>query len=246
MRVLILDTPDAVDRYASWLIREQLREKRDSAFCFAGGDTTKSIHRRIVEDLQGNRQAFSQARAFVLDEYYGVPSSDPRGVAGRLKAQILDQLFDEAAVSLFDSCAADTDEACRKYDEKWFSAGLDLAFLGLGKNGHLGFNEPGTSFASVSHLTVLSEQTRRSKAAVFGGYENVPTRGITVGIKNILSVRHLVLAVKGWEKQDIVRAALTGAVTEEVPASILREHPHVTVLLDRAAAAKLEGRAADG
>lgn len=240
MKLFIFKTAQEADACASQLVREQLRVKEDSVFCFAGGNTTKSIHQKIAEDFCGEPEAFGHAQAFVLDEYWGVPPSDPAGVAGRLKAQILDRVgFPPENIHLFDMDAPDAEQACRAYDRKWFANTIDLAFLGLGENGHLGFNEPGTAFGLTAHKVALSEETRRSKSATFGGYEKVPAFGITVGIKNILAAKHLILAVKGPAKREMVCRALLGAVTEQVPASALQLHPHVTVILDEEAASGL-------
>lgn len=243
MDIRIFKSSAEVDACASELVKRQLVQRKDSAFCFAGGNTTKTIHQKIVADFQDEPDAFHEAKAFVLDEYWGVPSSNPAGVAGRLKAQILDQVgFQPENIFLFNMEAAQAEQACADYDCKWFSETIHFAFLGLGENGHLGFNEPGTAFGLTAHKVALSEETRRSKSATFGGYENVPLYGITVGIKNIMAAEHLVLVVKGSAKKDIVRMVLEGAVTERIPASVLQLHPHVTVLLDQEAASALTGK----
>lgn len=239
MEIHIFDTPEEVDAYASSLVRSQLEKKPDSAFCFAGGNTTKPLHKKIIEDFRNEPDAFAQADAFALDDYWGVPPTDPRGVAGRLKMQILDQLKFRN-VFLIDSLGENPDSVCREYDSLWFNRKIDLEFLGLGENGHLGFNEPGAPFDGISHLVPLSEETRRSKAHFFGGYENVPRYGISIGLKNIMDAQKIVLLVKGASKRTVVRDVVEGEVSDSLPASVLKQHSDCILLLDKDAASLLK------
>ena len=119
------------------------------------------------------------------------------------------------------------------------SEGIDLAVLGLGRNGHIGFNEPGTPFESLTHVTQLSEETRKREAQAFGGLECVPKKAITMGIRTIMNARETLLLVSGVEKAEALSRALSGPITPEVPASVRQLHPRLTVLADAAAAGSL-------
>ncbi|RLE28331.1 glucosamine-6-phosphate deaminase, partial [Candidatus Acetothermia bacterium] len=129
---------------------------------------------------------------------------------------------------------------CARYEELIREAGgIDLAVLGLGGNGHIAFNEPGTPFESTIHVAELSQETREAEAAAFGGVDRVPEKAITMGIRTVMNAREIFLLVSGEEKAEVLSRALTGPITPEVPASVLQLHPRLTVLADAAAAGSL-------
>lgn len=134
----------------------------------------------------------------------------------------------------------DTDEAIKEYDDILKKHPIDIQILGIGENGHVGFNEPGTSFAAKTHLADLSESTIEANSRFFNSNEEVPRTAITMGIKSICDAKAVVLLAYGEAKAEAIAAALKGPVTEDVPASSLQNHPNVFVIIDEAAAAKLK------
>ncbi len=192
-------------------------------------DTIVKWHRAGIIDL-------SRTVIFNLDEYYGLPTQHP----GTYKRYMDKHLFRYLAVSaayIPDSEAVDPEAECRRYEETIARYnGIDLAVLGLGVNGHIAFNEPGTPWESVTHVAVLSPETREREARYFDRLENVPVKAITMGIRTIMNAREILLLATGEEKAEAVQRSLLGPVTPDMPASVLQLHPNVTVLLDRAAA----------
>jgi glucosamine-6-phosphate deaminase len=201
------------------------------------------MYRELVRLSREGIADLSQTVVFNLDEYFGLPPDHPQSFRRYMKEHLLRHMQVREA-HIPDSLASDPEAECRRYEELIASRrGIDLAVLGLGINGHIAFNEPGTPWESLTHLAELSPETRRREAQRFGGLEQVPHRAITMGIRTIMNARSILLLASGKEKAEIVRRSLLGPVTPEVPASVLQLHPNVTVLLDRAAAPELPEQA---
>ena len=179
--------------------------------------------------------------AFALDEYIGLPTGDPQSYATVIRSQVVEPLgLTPARVHVPDGNPADHVRAGEAYEAEIQAAGgIDLQILGVGSNGHIGFNEPGSPFSSRTRAVSLADQTRRDNARFFGAFERVPTGAVTQGLATIFEARHLLLIAHGPRKAQAVRRALRGPVTEDFPASLLQRHPRVTVVLDREAAAVL-------
>jgi glucosamine-6-phosphate deaminase len=187
--------------------------------------------------------SFARARAFLLDEYVGLPPDHPeryRTVIEREFASRVD--IPASSVRGPEGNAADLPAACRDYEAAIAAAGgVDLQILGIGTDGHLAFNEPGSSLASRTRLKTLTEQTRVDNARFFGGdVSAVPRHVLTQGLGTIAGARHLVLLATGRGKAEAVHQMVEGAVSALWPATVLQLHPHVTVLLDDAAASRLQ------
>ena len=240
MYLCVCSTPEEVDtRAAEDLLRHRLHNPH-ARFSFAGGNTTKSFHQRLVALASGLGIDFDEAEAFGLDEYLTVAQSDPRGVACRLTQQVIGPLgFSGEHIHLFDG-QGDAQAQCAAFESMLEERPVDYQLLGLGPNGHLAFNEPGTPFGLGCHVTPLTPETVAGKAALFGGDSAVPREGITAGIRSIMRAGRVVLLVKGGEKAEIVRRAMLGPVSEEVPASVLQLHPNAVCFLDREAAGSLQ------
>jgi len=211
----------------------------DATLALPTGQTPKGMYRKLVHLSREGIADLSQTVLFNLDEYFGLPPDHPRSFRYYIHEHLLQHVQVREA-HIPDSLTSDPEVECRRYEELIAShGGIDLAVLGLGPNGHIAFNEPGTPWESLTHLAELSPETRRREAQHFGGLERVPHQAITMGIRTIMNARSILLLASGREKAQIVRRSLLGPVTPEVPASVLQLHPNVTVLLDRAAAAEL-------
>lgn len=234
MDVRILASHAELSQRGAAIVAGLLRSKPDAVLGLPTGSTPLALYALLAE----SGVTFTSAMAFNLDEFVGVSREDPNSFATYLRQHLLDRIdLPPAQTHLLDGAAADPEAECRRHEAALQAAGgLDLAILGLGLNGHIGYNEPGSPFASRTRPIMLTEESRRAQASQFGELERVPAAALTMGIGTILEARHLLMLVSGEAKAGIVRAMLEGPVTEQVPATALRAHPNVTVLLDQAAA----------
>ena len=206
----------------------------------ATGSSPLSVYRELIRRHREEGLSFGAVRAFLRDEYVGLPVGHPQSYAQVIRTEFADHV-DLGGVFGPDGGAVDLDSAAASYDALVASAGpIDVQLLGIGANGHIGFNEPGSALDSRTRVTTLTSQTRQDNARFFASIDEVPIRVITQGLGTISSARHLVLIATGEHKAAAVAAALEGPVTPECPASVLQLHPRVTVVVDVGAAVGLE------
>ena len=207
----------------------------------ATGSSPVAVYRDLARRHAAGEVSFAAARAFLLDEYVGLPAEHRRSFR-RFIAEELERYVDfrPGAVSGPDAVSADLRAACAAYEAAIAEAGgVDLQLLGIGTDGHIGFNEPGSSLASRTRIKTLTDRTRRDNARFFLSLDDVPRHVVTQGIGTILEARHLVLLAFGAAKAAAVARAVEGPVTAMVPGSALQLHPHVSVVVDEPAAAGL-------
>jgi glucosamine-6-phosphate deaminase len=243
VEVIILRDSDEIGSVAADAIETLLTEKPDAVLGLATGSSPLTIYDELAVRCKDGRVSFSRAKGFTLDEYVGLPAEHPeryRNVIDTAFASRVD--FPPGAVSGPDGLAADIPAACAAYEDAIRAAGgIDLQILGIGTDGHIGFNEPGSSLASRTRIKTLTRQTRMDNARFFGGdLDAVPTHCLTQGLGTIMQSRHVVLVATGRNKAEAVHQLAEGAVSAMWPASILQHHPHATVLLDDAAARRLQ------
>jgi glucosamine-6-phosphate deaminase len=229
--ITVADGHDAFDRAVAGVIGSAIETSPGAAVVVATGRTPMGAYTRLAADLAAD--AAGRLRVFQLDEYVGVPRTDPRSLASWTRRGFVEPLgIDAASVEWFDATADDPDAECRRYERAVAEAGgYDLAVLGLGPNGHLGFNEPPSDPTSGTRVVALSEASLASNAGYAPGHP-VPAAAFTAGLDLLLAARRVVLVVSGRTKHEIAHRALEGPVTEEVPASFLQEHPDLEVLVD--------------
>jgi glucosamine-6-phosphate deaminase len=206
------------------------------------GRTAVPFYAALVARYAAGDADFSRARTFNLDEFSGIDASDPRSYHAFMTRHLFARVNLRAShTHVPDGAARDWREAARRYEAAIATAGgLEICCVGIGENGHLGFNEPGAHLVAETHRARLASSTRRGNAHLFGGRAAaVPAYGLTMGIGTILRARRVLLLATGSTKAAIVGRALTGAITTRVPASLLQLHPETRVFLDRAAAARL-------
>jgi len=197
------------------------------------GQTPVGLYRHLV----ARRLDWRHVRTFNLDEYAELSPTHPASFHSFMRRHLFDQCPQPPIWEMPDGCAPDLAAECLRYEAAVSAAGpIDLLILGLGRNGHIGFNEPGSPLDSPTRVVVLSAQTRAVNRRDFPAGETVPARAITMGIGTILTARRILLLASGAQKAEALQAALTGPVTPAVPASALQLHPNVTVLVDAAAA----------
>ncbi len=243
MEVIIVGGPPEIGTLAADAISALLHRKPDAVLGLATGSSPLAIYDELVTRCAAGQISFGQVRGFTLDEYVGLPAEHPeryRNVIDNVFVSRVD--FAPGAVQGPDGLAADIPAACTAYEEAIRAAGgIDLQILGIGTDGHIGFNEPGSSLASRTRIKTLTAQTRSDNARFFDDdIDAVPTHCLTQGLATILDARHVVLVATGRQKAEAVHHLVEGAVSAMWPASVLQHHPHVTVLLDDAAARRLQ------
>ncbi|MEI6252420.1 MAG: glucosamine-6-phosphate deaminase [Mycobacteriaceae bacterium] len=243
MEVIILRDSKEIGGVAADAFEELLDRKPDAVLGLATGSSPLSIYDELAARSERGRISFKQARGFTLDEYVGLPADHPECYRNVIDTVFVSRVdFAPGAVQGPDGLAADIPASCAAYDQAIRDAGgVDLQILGIGTDGHIGFNEPGSSLASRTRIKTLTRQTRMDNARFFDGdLDAVPTHCITQGLGTISEARHVLLVATGGAKAEAVHHLVEGAVTAMWPASILQHHPHVTVLLDEAAARRLQ------
>lgn len=226
---------------AASLFAAQILRKPDSVLGFATGSTPLATYASLSALCQRGAVDFGRVRTFNLDEYVGMRPDHEQSYHRFMVENLFSQVnIPKGNYRLPDGMAGDLSAECAAYEREIASAGgIDLQLLGIGFNGHIGFNEPDASFADGTHVVTLTQSTIEANKRFFASADEVPRQAISMGIGTIMRARGVVLIINGAEKADIAKRALTGPVTPEVPASILQFHPQVTVLLDEAAAAGL-------
>ena len=243
MKYKIIGSAEEMGRAAAEIFSGMVAQKPDSVLGLATGSTPVPLYAELVRKYQTGLADFSQVRTVNLDEYVGLGPEHPQSYRYFMQTQLFDHInIDPANTRLPDGLAEDLNAACEAYDAQIMAwGGIDLQLLGIGHNGHIGFNEPGTAFTLKTHVVQIAHRTRLANARFFeDDPEQVPVRAITMGIGNIMGARRIVLLVSGESKAEILCRALTGDVTPRVPASVLQLHPDVTVIADREAAAVIE------
>ena len=235
---IFVDTPENIARAAAKNYITLLREKPDAVLGFATGSTPLTLYNELARLCKAGDISFKQAKTFNLDEYAGMKGTEEQSYR-RFMDENLFSKIDIERINTHVPSGMDID-AAPLYDEAIEAAdGIDLQLLGIGNDGHIGFNEPGTPFGSKTHHVKLTEMTREANARFFDSIDEVPTHAITMGIKTVMNARKIIFIALGEDKADIVAQAFMGEVTPEVPASVLQLHPFVEVYLDKAAAKKL-------
>jgi glucosamine-6-phosphate deaminase len=243
MEIVILPDGAEIARLAANAIEKLLGRKPAAVLGLATGSSPLAIYDELAARCKDGSVSFAQASGFTLDEYVGLPADHPESYRNVIDREFVTRVdFAPGAVRGPDGLADDIPAACAAYEAAIAAAGgVDLQILGIGTDGHVGFNEPGSSLASRTRIKTLARQTRVDNARFFDGdLDAVPTHCLTQGLATIMSARHLVLVATGAGKAEAVHHLVEGAVSALWPATILQHHPHATVLLDAAAAGRLQ------
>jgi glucosamine-6-phosphate deaminase len=243
MEVVICRDSKEIGRIAADAIGALLARKPEAVLGLATGSSPLVIYDELATRYDDGLISFRRARGFTLDEYVGLPADHPERYRTVIDGVFVSRVdFAPGAVQGPDGGAADIPAACAAYEDAIRAAGgVDLQILGIGTDGHIAFNEPGSSLASRTRIKTLTRQTRLDNARFFGDdVESVPTHCLTQGLGTIMEARHLILVATGRSKAEAVHHLVEGAVSAMWPATILQHHPHVTVLLDDTAARRLQ------
>jgi len=242
VEVIICPTAEKASELTANLISDTIRRNPAAVLGFATGRTPESVYRLLCEKHSREALDFSGIVTFNLDEYIGIPASHPQSYRSTMQNALFKHVnICPANTHLPDGMAADLDAECLRYEEEIAKAGgIDLQLLGIGLNGHLAFNEPLSSLSSRTRTKSLTPETREQNGVFFGGASSVPSRAITMGVGTILDSRWCLLLATGSSKADVLHRAIEGPVCSVVTASALQLHKRCTVIVDEAAATKLE------
>ncbi|MCL3860383.1 glucosamine-6-phosphate deaminase [Actinotalea sp. K2] len=243
MEVVIDRSVEVLANLAADAVEALLRRRPDAVLGLATGSSPLAVYDELARRHAQGRISFARARAFLLDEYVGLPADHPERYRTVIERELVSRVdFATDAVHGPDGSADDLPAACARYEEAIAaSGGVDLQILGIGTDGHVAFNEPGSSLASRTRVKTLTDQTRQDNARFFGGdVEAVPHHVLTQGLGTIREARHLVLLASGRAKAEAVHQLVEGPVSAMWPATVLQHHPHVSVLLDEGAAGRLQ------
>lgn len=241
MRVMIVRDYQQLSETAANLLASQITWKPTTVLGLATGSTPVGTYANLVDMYQAGKVDFSEVVTFNLDEYYGLGRDNPQSYAWFMEQHLWGKVnIAPENCHIPDGMAEDVEGECRLYEKKIREAGgIDLQLLGIGRNGHIGFNEPDLKFEALTHLVELDEDTIQANARFFSSPASIPRQAISMGIKTIMHARRIILLASGREKARTIREMIHGKITPELPASVLQLHPEVIVIVDRDAGAEL-------
>lgn len=242
MKIIKTADYNEMSRKAANLIGAQVIMKPDCILGLATGSSPIGTYKELIKRCEEGDLDFSQVQSVNLDEYKGLSRDNDQSYYYFMNHNLFDHInIDKANTHVPNGMESDAEKECASYEELIKSlGGIDLQLLGLGHNGHIGFNEPAEEFDKVTHCVDLQESTIEANKRFFASADDVPRQAYTMGIGTIMSAKKIVVVVSGEDKADIVKRAFSGPITPSVPASILQMHPDVTVICDAAAYSKVE------
>lgn len=237
MNIIRAKTPEEVGALAADLFQEAVAQKPDCVMGLATGSTPLPLYRELIAREKAGKIDFSRVRSANLDEYKGLAPDHPQSYRRFMQENLFDHISIRRENTMVpDGLAEDPNAMCQAYEdqiERW--GGVDIQLLGIGHDGHIGFNEPDDHFPVMTHEVALTQMTRQANRRFFSSLDEVPTAAFTMGIGTVMAARKIVLVVTGHDKAEILHKALYGPVTPQVPASVLRFHSDVTLICDEAA-----------
>ncbi|MBK5444486.1 glucosamine-6-phosphate deaminase [Peribacillus butanolivorans] len=237
MNIIKVQDYKEMSQSAANIVIRKVKENSKIKLGLATGGTPKGTYDTLIEDHMQNNTSYENVTSFNLDEYIGLDSNDPNSYHYYMDQSLFAHInINKEQTYLPNGTADNLDKECTRFDKMIETlGGIDLQILGIGQNGHIGFNEPGTSFSSGTHVVALEESTRQANARYFDSIDEVPTHAITMGIATIMKSKEILLLISGEEKAETLKKLIHGEITEEFPASILKKHNNVTIIADQKA-----------
>lgn len=234
MKVIKVKNSDELGVNAAEFVSERLMSLEKPIIGLATGSTPEKLYANLIKKCQSKEISFKNVTTFNLDEYVGLAQDDPTSYHYYMDKNLFNGIdIKRENTHVLDGEAEDLQKECDHFERLIQETGkMDLQILGLGLNGHIGFNEPGTSFNSRTHIVELSETTIKANARFFPTIQDVPTKALTMGIGTIMEAKEILFLVQGEHKAEILQKVVHGKVTEGVPASILQRHPNITLITD--------------
>ncbi|MBM6840895.1 glucosamine-6-phosphate deaminase [[Clostridium] spiroforme] len=242
MKVIKVKNYEEASQEAAKIFIDQVKTKPDSVLGLATGSTPVRMYEILRQDHKENGTSYKNIKSYNLDEYFGLEHDHPQSYHYFMFKNLFSGIDIDAKNVHVPSGHGDVEANCVEYNKMLDENPIDIQLLGIGSNGHIGFNEPGTSFDSVTHVVQLKQSTIEDNARLFfdGKIEDVPTQAISMGIQNIMNAKKVVLIACGENKQEAVKGLIEGPVTTDLPASVLQNHDDVVVIIDEAAAKLLD------
>ena len=242
MKVIVCDSYAEMSRVAADLMAEVITARPDCVLGLATGSTPVGMYDELTARYEKGELDFSRVRSVNLDEYYPISPDNAQSYRYFMNKNLFDRVnIDKANTAVPDGSAADPDQECRAYEEKIAALGqVDIQVLGIGQNGHIGFNEPAEALDPLTHRTDLTESTIKANARFFSEGEVMPTAALTMGIGTILRAKKIIILANGEAKADAIATLLSGKLTTSCPASFLNLHEDVVVICDHAAMSRVQ------
>jgi len=242
MKIYVTEDYNAMSRKAANILSAQLILKPESVLGLATGSSPVGMYRQLIEGCKRGDLDFSGVKTVNLDEYVGLDPAHEQSYRHFMNTNLFNEVnIDPANTNVPNGLAADLEAECARYNEVIRSmGGIDVQVLGIGHDGHIGFNEPSEVFEAETHVVDLTQQTIEANARFFATADDVPRQALTMGIKSIMEAKQILMVISGADKAEIVKAAFGGPITPQVPASILQLHPNVILVADKAALSKLQ------
>ena len=239
MKYLVFDSKKEASKEAYKILKSLINE--NSTLGLATGGSPIALYEEMIADYKAGNFSYKNIKSYNLDEYVGISYEHPESYHKFMETNLFDHVdIDKANTHVPDASAEDLEGALKSYQEALNNAHVDVQLLGVGSNGHIGFNEPGTPFDSQTHLVDLDQSTIEANARFFDKIEDVPTQAISMGIKNILDAKSILLFAYGPSKAEAIAGTVEGPVTENLPASSLQNHSDVTIIADAEALSLLK------
>jgi len=241
MKIIVCKDYDELSQKAAAIVIKEMILDPKMNIGLATGSTPLGLYKNLIDAYEKGIISFKDVNTFNLDEYVGIERTHPQSYYSFMFENLFKYIdIQEKNINIPDNDLSKLDELAAMYDKLLLGKQRDIQILGIGKNGHIGFNEPGASLSNETFITELNEQTRIDNSRFFGSLEEVPKFAITMGIKNIMYAKKIVMIASGVSKAKVINEAVNGPITTEVPASILQLHPDLILIIDEAAASKIE------
>ena len=240
MKVIITENYQEMSKKAAEIIIDVVKNNPNAVLGLATGSSPIGIYENMAKDCKENGTSYKNVKSVNLDEYVGLTADHDQSYAYFMRKNLFDNIdIDLKNTNLPCGSAPDAQKECDRYNALLETMQQDVQVLGLGSNGHIGFNEPNTPFESVTHLVDLTENTIKDNSRLFNSIDEVPRQALSMGIKNIMQAKSILMVVSGKNKAAAVKGMVQGPVTPELPASVLQLHPFVTIVCDKDAASLL-------
>lgn len=241
MRIYKYKNYDEVSKVSAAIVIREMIKNPNIILGLATGTSPIGLYKNLIKAYNEYLISFKDVKTFNLDEYIGIPNDHPESYSSFMHRHLFNHIdIKEQNIHIPSNEIEHIENLAEEYNKKLFGNQRDVQILGIGANAHIGFNEPGSEMSNQTFIIKLSEETRMSNARFFDSVDEVPTHAVTMGIKNIMFSKQIILLAFGKEKADAVYKMVYGKITEDIPASILQLHPDVTIILDEEAASKLD------
>ena len=240
MKVIVVKDYQAMSDLGAEIIANTIKANPSCTLGLATGSSPIGSYQNLVKLYENKEISFKDVKTYNLDEYCGISRSHPQSYYYFMHDNLFNHVdIREENVHIPSVSNDNLDADCKQYNDMLHEANIDLQLLGIGGNGHIGFNEPGTPFNQETFIVELTEKTRQDNKRFFQSIDEVPTHAITMGIQNIMQAKKILMLISGISKADTVVKLLSGEITPDFPASILHNHPDVTVIIDQDAYSKM-------